>query len=193
MKIAFFNQQKQFRKHLEELKQVPIMNYEKSQLREKVSSIEIHNCSDLKELHLQSFFNYHIFPLNILSAYTQWEDEQRTMRAGDTILQQVYLPPFPKFSQKALFGVRIKEVIHEEKRCGFSYETLKGHVECGISYFLLEETNGKISFKIQTFSKPGNLLTRLLGPVFSLPYQTYCTQKGLKNVRKIIESNLSNQ
>ncbi len=169
------------------------MNYEKSQLREKVSSIEIHNCSDLKELHLQSFFDYHIFPLTILSAYTQWEDEQRTMQAGDTILQQVYLPPFPKFSQKVLFGVRIKEVIHEEKRCGFSYETLKGHVECGISYFLLEETNGKISFKIQTFSKPGNLLTRLLGPVFSLPYQTYCTQKGLKNVRKIIESNLSNQ
>lgn len=193
MKIAFFNQRNQFKKYLEELKQVPVMDYEKSQLREKVSSIEIQNCSDLKELDLQPFFDYHIFPENILSAYTQWEDEQRTMQAGDTILQQVYLPPFPKFSQKALFGVRIKEIIQEEKRSGFSYETLKGHVECGISYFLLEETNGKISFKIQTFSKPGNFLTRLLGPIFSLPYQTYCTQKALKNVRKIIESNLSNR
>lgn len=191
MKIAFFNQQKKFKKYLEELKQVPIMDYEKSQLREKVSSIEIQNCSDLKELNLQSFFDYRIFPKNILSAYTQWEDEQRTMQAGDIILQQVYLPPIPKFSQKALFGVRIKEIIHEEKRCGFSYETLKGHVECGISYFLLEEMNGKISFKIQTFSKPGNFFTRLLGPVFSIPYQTYCTQKALKNVREIIEPNLS--
>ncbi len=164
------------------------MSYEKSLLIEKVSSIEIHNCSSLKELDLSFFFAYRIFPENILSAYTQWQDEQRKMQSGDTILQQVYLPPIPKFSQKALFGVRIKEVIWEEKRCGFSYETLNGHVECGISYFLLEESDGKVIFKIQTFSKPGNFFTRLLGPVFSIPYQTYCTQKALKNVKRMIET-----
>lgn len=192
VKIAFFDQKNQFKKYLEELKQVPVMDYEKSQLREKVSSIEIRNHTNLKELNLQSFFDYQIFPENILLGYPQWNDEQRTMQAGDTILQQVYLPPFPKFSQKALFGVRIKEVIHEEKRCGFSYETLKGHVECGISHFLLEERDGKIYFKIQTYSRPGNFLTRLLGPVFSLPYQSFCTTKALKNVRKLIEPNLSN-
>nr|WP_294860962.1 DUF1990 family protein [uncultured Fluviicola sp.] len=192
MKLALFNQQKKFSKYLENLKQVPIMDYEKNRLVEKISSIEIPNVSTLSKVNLQSFFDYRIFPTTILSAYTQWEDEQRTMRAGDTILQQVYLPPFPKLSQKVLFGVRIKEIFREEKRCGFSYETLKGHVECGISYFLLEETDGKISFKIQTFSKPGNFFTRLLGPIFAIQYQTYCTQKALKNVRKNIESNLSN-
>lgn len=193
MKIAFFNQKNHFKKYLEELKQAPVMNYEKDQLREKISSIEIENCSHLNQLNLQFFFDYHIFPQYILSAYTQWNDEQRNMQAGDTILQQVYLPPIPKLSQKALFGVRIKDVSHEEKRAGFSYETLKGHVECGISYFLLEEINGKVIFKIQTFSKPGNFFTRLLGPVFSIPYQTYCTQKALKNVKEIIETQLSNQ
>jgi uncharacterized protein (UPF0548 family) len=193
VKIAFFNQQNQFKKYLRELKQVPIMNYEKSQLREKVSSIEIQNCSNLKELDLQSFFDYHIFPENILSAYTQWNDEQRTTQVGDTILQQVYLPPVPKFSQKALFGVRIKEVIREENRYGFSYETLNGHVECGISYFLLEETDGKLFFKIQTFSKPGNFLTQLLAPIFSIPYQTYCTKKALQNVKKNIETKHSSK
>jgi uncharacterized protein (UPF0548 family) len=188
VKIAFFNQKNQFKKYLEELKKVPVMTYEKSQLVEKVSSIEIHNCSNLKDLDLAFFFDYRIFPENILSGYPQWKDEQRAMRSGDTILQQVYLPPIPKFSQKALFGVRIKEVINEEKRCGFSYETLKGHVECGISYFLMEEANGKVLFKIQTFSKPGNFFTRLLGPVFSIPYQTYCTIKALKNVKRILET-----
>ena len=192
MKLALFNQKNQFKKYLEELKKVPVMNYEKNRLVEKISSIEIPNVSNLSKLNLQSFFDYRIFPENILLAYTQWNDEQRLMQAGDTILQQVYLPPFPKLSQKALFGVRVKEVIQEENRCGFSYETLKGHVECGISYFILEENDGKVIFKIQTFSKPGNFFTRLLGPVFSLPYQTYCTKKALQNVKKTIELTLSN-
>lgn len=192
MKIALFNQQNQFKKQLEKLKKVPVMNYEKSQLVEKISSIEIPNVSNLSQLNLQSFFDYRIFPENILIGYSQWKDEQRKMQAGDTILQQVYLPPFPKLSQKVLFGVRIKEVIQEENRCGFSYETLKGHVECGISYFLLEENNGKVIFKIQTFSKPGNFFARLLGSVFSIPYQTYCTKKALQNVKKTIEPKLPN-
>lgn len=188
MKIAFFNQKNQFKKYLEDLKKVPVMSYKRSRLTEKISFIEIQTCSGLKELDLSFFFDYRIFPENILSGYPQWRDEQRTIREGDTILQQVYLPPIPKFSQKALFGVRIKEVITEEKRCGFSYETLNGHVECGISYFLLEEQDGKVFFKIQTFSKPGNFFTRLLGPVFSIPYQTYCTNKALKNVKRILET-----
>lgn len=192
MKLALLNQQNQFKKQLEELKKVPVMSYEKSQLIEKVSSIEIPNSSNLSKLNLQFLFDYLIFPENILIGYSQWKDEQRMMQAGDTILQQVYLPPIPKLSQKALFGVRIKEVIQEENRCGFSYETLKGHVECGISYFILEENDGKVIFKIQTFSKPGNFFTRLLGPIFSIPYQTYCTKKALQNVKKTIESKLPN-
>ncbi|WP_294671229.1 DUF1990 family protein [uncultured Fluviicola sp.] len=190
MKIALFNQKNRFKKYLEELKQVPVIAYERSALIEKISSIKISGVSHLNQLNLAFFFDYRIFPENILSGYPQWRDEQRSIQAGDTILQQVYLPPIPKFSQKALFGVRIKEVIREENRLGFSYETLKGHVECGISYFIMEETAGKIFFRIQTFSKPGNLLTRMLGPVFSIPYQTYCTKKALKHVKKSIELQL---
>lgn len=166
------------------------MAYEKNNLREQISSIEI-AASSLEELDLSAFFDYRIFPEFILSAYPQWKDEGRTMQAGDTILQQAYLPPIPKFSQKVLFGVRIKEVIREEKRAGFSYETLEGHVECGISLFILEEIENKIVFKIHTFSKPGNVLTRLLGPVFSIPYQTYGTNQALKQVKKTIELNHS--
>ncbi|WP_222101973.1 DUF1990 family protein [Fluviicola chungangensis] len=191
MKIAFTNQKKKFKKYLEELKKVPVMHYEKDRLVEKISSIEIPTERTLEEINLDPFFDYRIFPDHILTGYPQWRDEGRTMKANDTILQQVYLPPFPKFSPKALFGVRIKDLIREENRCGFSYETLQGHVECGISYFILEEGKGKIIFKIRTFSKPGNFLTALLGPVFSAPYQTYCTKKALRNVKRILETNLS--
>jgi hypothetical protein len=190
VKIAFFNQKNHFKTYLEELKKVPVMSYEKSKLIEKISTIEIPNVSNLNKLNLQSFFDYHIFPEHILSAYTQWGDEQRIMQITDTIVQQVFLPPFPKFSQKAVFGVRIKEIIDTNHQCGFSYETLVGHVECGISYFLLEETDGKVIFKIQTFSKPGNFFAKLVAPIFSIPYQTYCTQKALKNVKNTIENNL---
>ncbi len=191
MKIAFFNQKDRFKKYLDELKHLPVMDYDPNALLEKITSIEIRGVSHLNQLDLQFFFDYRIFPENILSGYPQWRDEQRSIQAGDTILQQVYLPPIPKFSQKALFGVRIKEVIREEKRLGFSYETLKGHVECGISYFTIEETDGKIQFNIQTFSKPGNFFTRMLGPIFSVPYQTYCTKKALKHVKQQIETKLS--
>lgn len=187
MHIAFLNRKNHFKKYLENLKKVPVMNYDRSKLTEKITSIEIQASPKLSELDLNFFFDYRIFPENILSGYPQWRDEQRTIREGDTILQQVYLPPVPNCSQKVLFGVRIKDVIQKEGRCGFSYETLKGHVECGISYFMLEEKDEKIVFSIQTFSKPGNFITRILGSVFSVPYQTYCTKKALKHVKKHIE------
>ncbi len=111
------------------------------------------------------------------------------MQIGDTIVQQAFIPPFRHFSQKIVFGVRIKDIINEPTRIGFSYETLKGHVEKGISIFTIETTkNKKTIFKVHTFSQPGNLLTKLIGPIFSVPYQTFCTRQGLLNVKRQLES-----
>ena len=109
------------------------------------------------------------------------------MKIGDTIVQQVFLPPHKTLSQKVIFAVRIKEIINQPKRKGFSYETIEGHVEKGVSMFTIEKKTQKSIFKIHTFSKPGNLLTRLVGPIFSLPYQSYSTEKALNNVKEIIE------
>jgi hypothetical protein len=36
------------------------------------------------------------------------------------------------------------------------------------------------------FLSQGNLLTRLMGPIFTIPYQAYCTRKALENVKKQI-------
>lgn len=183
MKIRLFNQSAQFPKHLEILRKNAIMPYDKELLTEKNSLIEIRGFSRLSELNTEAFFNYHIFPEHILNGYPQWLDEQRAIQPGDTIVQQAFLPPLPVLSQKIIFGVRIKEVFREEKRIGFSYETLKGHVEQGISYFTLEETTKGIVFRIRTFSRPGSFLSRIAGPLFSLPYQQYCTRKALQHVK----------
>ncbi len=120
---------------------------------------------------------------------TQRAFENKQMQADDTIVQQAFIPPFIQFSQKIIFGVRINEIISERTKIGFSYETLNGHVEMGVSVFTIEKTeDAKTIFKVHTFSKPGNLLTKLVEPIFSVPYQTYCTRRGLLNVKRQLES-----
>jgi hypothetical protein len=187
MKIYLLDQKSKFEKHLDFLKKQPIMEYDKSTLKEKISIVEIQTTKKIEELNLDFLFKYQIFPDKILTFTTQWTVENRRMKLGDTIAQQVYIPPIKLFSQKIVFGVRINEIIDEDVRKGFSYETLEGHVEKGISTFTIEQLENQIIFKIHTFSSPGNRLTKLLAPIFSIPYQTYCTNKALKNVKQQIE------
>ena len=185
MKIYLTNQN--LKHHLNLLKTKKVMFFDKEKLKETISIQEINTTKKLNEIDLRFLFNYNIFPDNIMTYYTQWNDENRAIRIGDIIAQQVYIPPIKSVSQKIIFGVKINEIIDEIDKKGFSYETLEGHVEKGISTFTVEEQDHKIIFKIQTFSKPGNLLTSLLGPIISVPYQTYCTKKALKNVQNQIE------
>jgi Domain of unknown function (DUF1990) len=189
MKIYLRNQTAYFKKHLQNLKQQNAIKYDKQQLTEKITSIEISTNKAFGQLDTNFFWDYNIFPNNILCHLTEWTDQKRTMQIGDTIVQQAFIPPLKNFSQKIIFGVRINNIIKESNRIGFSYETLEGHVEMGESTFSIEQQNdGKIVFKIHTFSKPGNFLTKLLAPIFSIPYQTYCTRQGLENVRKQLET-----
>lgn len=118
---------------------------------------------------------------------TQWAEERRKIEIGDTIAQQVYLPPIQTFSQKIVFGVRINELINQANRKGISYETLEGHVERGVSTFTVEQLDDGLIFKIQTYSTPGNVLAKLVGPIFSIPYQAFCTRAALRNVKRKIE------
>ena len=188
MKIYLTDQVKYFPKHLEFLKRQDVIEYDISKLSEKTTSISINTNKDLVALNVDFFFNYNIFPDNIMTFFTQWEFEKRKMKIGDTIVQQAFIPPSRYFSQKIIFGVRINKIINESTRLGFSYETLKGHVEMGMSTFTIEKSgSGETIFKIHTFSKPGNLLTQLVAPIFSVPYQTFCTAQGLKNVKRQLE------
>lgn len=167
------------------------MQFDRNKLKEKSTTITVKTGKTLQELDLTFFFNYRIFPAAILVFKTQWEAEHRSMKVGDTIEQQVFLPPVPFFSQKLVFWVRINEIVQETHHKSFSYETLEGHVEQGISRFSIEETDGVITITIHTFSEPGNLITRILGPIITLPYQAYCTRQALKNIKKQLEQPLN--
>lgn len=191
MNIYLTDQTNKFPQHLDKLLRISVMTYDKEKLVEKVTTADIDTAKSFADLDLNFLFDYKIFPNKILTFITQWNFEQRTMKVGDTIVQQVYIPPFGQLSQKIIFGVRINEVINEPTRKGFSYETLSGHVEKGVSTFTVEQTaDKKIIFKVQTFSKPGNILTQLIGPIFSVPYQTYCTRQAINNVKRQLECNV---
>jgi hypothetical protein len=183
MKIFLRSQQKRFESLLEDLMRRPIADTTGVLLRTQISEIGGLPDRTLNDADYSILFEYRIFPPAIMSYLTQWSIEGRSMRVGDTILQQVYVPPFPLFSQKIIFGVRIDGVIDEPGRRGFSYATLEGHAEKGRSVFTFEQPGGKKIFRIKTFSAPGNLLSKLSGPFFARPYQAYCTQKALEYVK----------
>ncbi|MES2559407.1 MAG: DUF1990 family protein [Bacteroidota bacterium] len=187
MKIYITDQKSKFRQHLDFFKTMNVMEYDRSRLTEKITTIEIETSKKIHELNTDFLFDYQIFPDNIMTFISQWAEENRKMKIGDTIAQQAYIPPIKNLSQKILFGVRVNEIIEQAERKGFSYETLEGHVEKGISTFTVEQLDNKVIFKIQTYSTPGNLLTRLLGPIFSIPYQTFCTKTALNNVKRQLE------
>lgn len=186
MKLFLTDQKANFKKHLEFLKTKPVMTYDKSNLKEQITIAEIDTKIPFENLDLSFLFDYQIFPDNILTYLSEWGNENRKMKPGDTIVQQVHLPPIKSFSQKIIFGVKIREIIDEPNRKGYSYETLEGHVEKGISTFTIEQEENKIIFKIHSFSTPGNFLTKLLGPCLSVPYQSYCTAKAIDNVKRQI-------
>lgn len=187
MRIYLTDQKNKLKQHLDFLKTKKVMDYEKSRLTEKISTIAINTTKKIEHLNLDFLFDYQIFPNNIMTFKNEWTVENRKMKIGDTIAQQVFIPPTKTFSQKIIFGVRINEIIDQSDKRGFSYETLKGHVEKGISTFTVEYLDNKVIFKIQTYSTPGNFLTKLLGPIFSVPYQTFCTNTALNNVKRQLE------
>jgi hypothetical protein len=185
LKIYLTDQSGKFNEHLANLVNTPVMKYNKGSMTERLSAVHLNGA--FEALDPGVLMNYHVFPPNIMSYLTEWTAEKREMRAGDTIVQQVFLPPIKNFSQKILFGVRIKEVINEPLRKGFSYETLEGHAEKGLSIFTIEQEGSETFFKIRTFSAGGNILARLAGPFFTRPYQAYCTRLALKHVRSQME------
>ena len=188
MRIYLTDQKNKFKQHLECLMTKKVMDYDKSRLTEKITTINIDTNKKIDQLNLNFLFDYKIFPDNIMTFKNEWREQSRKMKIGDTIAQQVYIPPTRTFSQKIIFGVRINEIIDQGDKKGFSYETLEGHVEKGLSTFTVEQLDNKIIFKVQTYSTPGNILTKILGPFFSIPYQTFCTKTALNNVKRQLES-----
>lgn len=100
MRIYLTDQKNKFRPHLDFLKSKKVMDYDKSRLTEKITTIDIDTNKKIDQLNLDFLFDYKIFLDNIMTFKTQWTDDKRKMKVGDTIAQQVYIPPTKTFSFK---------------------------------------------------------------------------------------------
>lgn len=190
MLLFLKDQFSRFGNYLLTFKLFPIIPYNISALNKKKTVVSIPCQKQLKELTFNFLFDYNIFPDNILTYYGEWQYSKRVMQVNDTIVQQIYFPPVRTLSQKIIVAVRIKEIFKQDNLIGFSYETLKGHIEKGISSFQVSKTNETLNFSIHTYSKANSLLLEILSPLFSSPYQNYCTKQALKNmIRKFQREN----
>jgi hypothetical protein len=184
MKIFLTNQQAQLVRLLPEFKALPLSYDARTVLREKTTSVVVPSATPVTDLTSYNFdflFGYNIFPSHILTFAAEWQHQGRTMREGDVIVQQAFVPPLP-LSMKCVFAVRVLQIFREPAKVGFSYGTLQGHAETGCSEFSFALREGLIYATIHTHSSPGILLTRLVAPLVTLPYQRYCTQLGLQRM-----------
>ncbi|MGB4772681.1 MAG: DUF1990 family protein [Chitinophagaceae bacterium] len=190
MIIGFRDQKEHLDRYLELHKGKSVAVYKRDELVPKNTSIEFPFNWSLREFAESSFFDYSIFPSSILVGYGEWRKHSRNMQVGDTIVQQAYLPPGVIVSQKLIFGVRVNKVWKTEDEFGFGYEALEGHPELGESLFIVKCQGEKCIFTISTVSVPGNLISKMVAPFLTLPYQAFCTRKALEFVRNSF-SNIS--
>jgi hypothetical protein len=186
MKIFLTNQESSLSSLVPDFKNTSLSYNDLAVLREKETTVTVPLTTpkqDLSQCNFETLFQYAIFPRSILIFAAEWEREGRTMEAGDVIVQQAFLPPL-SISIKAVFAVRVLEVFHSSTKVGFSYGTLEGHPESGISEFYYFLQGGRLFATIHTYSRPGLLISRLVAPLFTLPYQKYCTKKALERMRE---------
>jgi uncharacterized protein (UPF0548 family) len=125
----------------------------------------------------QRLLRYEIFPPRIMDARVCSED--RRLHEGTTIVQRVHLGPWRLES-----AVRVLQVWRSQgedgDEAGFSYVTLEGHPERGVSTFLLIRQAGseRVLFRIVVRSRPGSDLARLARP-FARWFQRHATEAAL--------------
>lgn len=183
MKLFLFDPQKHLDRFFPVFKPLAMSYDAHTVLREKVTSLTIPapQVTDLTKCDTSFLFDYQVFPPDIMKAKTEWNKEGRAMKKGDIIIQQVFVPPLP-LSLKAVFAVRVVDMFRSATKVGFSYGTLKGHAEMGISEFYFSLQDGVLRINIHTYSAPGTILTRMMAPFFTLPYQQYCTNRALAHM-----------
>lgn len=173
MKVFLLDQRRRFKKHLDDLKAAAVTHYDRTRLTERVTSVYIDTGETGNPVDLDVLFDYRVFPTDVMTSYPQWSDEHRRIAVGDTIVQQVNIPPVTSCSLKLMFGARVCEIIDEDDRKGFSYESLTGYVEIGLSTFTVERQDHGHIFRIRTHSEPATALVRLLRSLVSVPTRLF--------------------
>jgi uncharacterized protein (UPF0548 family) len=124
----------------------------------------------------KQLLTYRIFPPRLMRAEVCSDDGR--IHEGTTIVQHVALGPLRL--EAAVRVVRVwRNRDGDAEEIGFTYATLQGHPERGISTFRIRRSDqGHITFLIDARSRPGSLLTRLTRP-FARRFQRQATEAAL--------------
>lgn len=185
MRMSFRNQERRLAVYLPELKSAQLSYESLTGLPEKTirSRIPVSGppC-DLEGCDLDFLFHYDVFPPAILKFFGEWQLDDRAMRVGDVIVQQVQIPPVG-VGIKLIFGSRVLSIHRSLSSAGFSYGTLAGHPETGSNEFSFSVEEGSLFAAVRTVAAPGLFLSRLLSPVFTKPYVAFCNARALQRMK----------
>lgn len=108
---------------------------------------------------------------------------RRPVRPGDVVGLRYYLIP----GVHIFFASRVYEVIEEEFRSGFSYETLQGHPEAGQETFLVskEPETGAVVASLQAWSQLAPPWPRFLSPL-TRPLQYGAGRAALDHFEQLV-------
>ena len=88
---------------------------------------------------------------------------------------------------------RIVSVIDGQNRWGFAYGTLPGHPEQGEEAFVVSiAPDETVRFEIEAFSRPGDILVRLAGPV-GRGFQQGGTRNYLSALKRFVNTGVKDQ
>lgn len=128
----------------------------------------------------ERLLTYQVFPPDLMDARVCSADGR--LREGTTIVQRVAIGPVTLEA-----GVRVIRVWQDRDaggaETGFTYTTLQGHPERGVSSFRLRRSTDatSIDFLIDVRSRPGSWLTRLTRPA-ARRFQIRATEAALAYV-----------
>lgn len=122
--------------------------------------------------------NYDIFPARLGRGVLR-----RPVQLGDVVGLRYYLLP----GLHIFFASRVYQIIDEELRSGFAYETLQGHPEAGQETFLVSKDphTGAIVASLQAWSQLAPPWPRLLSP-FTRPLQYGAGRAALDHFEQLI-------
>lgn len=122
--------------------------------------------------------SYDVFPRNLMRPTVCAADGR--LRVGTVIVQRVRLGLLVIEAAVRVVDTRATETADMEE-AGFSYVTLAGHPERGVSSFWVIRRGDDVEFRIEARSRPGTLLTRIGRPISRL-FQRRATQAALRHV-----------
>ena len=68
----------------------------------------------------------------------------------------------------------------EKDKFSFAHTTLPGHLLAGEEKFTVEKENNEVYFKVETFSKPDHVLTKVTYPAGEALQKIFGVQAGLE-------------